>query len=137
MCGGKNTGKIKESRTLKMEKNNAKSWAFSESYSSIFTLHVLSIPKSFQRLLQWITAKTVALEHLILTEITTLLQSWIKAQEKSSISFLVKSKQVLVDQKELAHMTWSVGKLETQLQCTQIRVIEIHYLQKLLAFKGI
>lgn len=120
-----------------MEKNNAKSWTFSESYSSIFTLHVLSIPKSFQRLLQWITAKTVALEHLILTEITTSLQSWIKAQEKSSISFLVKSKQLLVDQKELAHMTWSVGKLETQLQCTQIRVIEIHYLQKLLAFKGI
>lgn len=30
-----------------------------------------------------------------------------------------------------------MGKLETQLQCTQIRVTEIYYLQKLLAFKGI
>lgn len=90
-----------------MEKNNATSWTFSKSYSSIFTLHVVSVPKSFQKLLQWTTVKTEALEHLILTEITTRLQSWIKAQEKSSISFLVKSKQFLVDQKELTwHVLW-------------------------------
>lgn len=30
-----------------------------------------------------------------------------------------------------------MGKLEIQLQCTQIRVTETYYLQKLLAFKGI
>lgn len=60
-----------------------------------------------------------------------------KGSRKGSVSFLVKSKLFLVDQKELAHMTWSVGKLETQLQCTQIRVTTIYYLQTLLAFKGI
>lgn len=77
MYGGKNVrSKIKESGTSKIEKNNAASWTFSESYKfSIFTLHWLSIPKSFQRLIQKITVKTVALEHLILTEITTQLQS--------------------------------------------------------------
>lgn len=90
-----------------MEKNNATSWTFSKSYSSVFTLQVVSVPKSFQKLLQWITVKTVALEHLVLTETATRLQSWIKAQEKSRISSLVKSKQFLVDEKELTwHDLW-------------------------------
>lgn len=136
MFKGKNTrSKIKESGTLKWRKTTQESWV--ESNSSIFTLHILRVPKSFQRLLQWITVKTLTLEHLIQTEITTLLQSWVKVQEKSHISFLVKCKQFLVDQKELAHMTFSVGKLEPQLQSTQIRVTKIYYLQKFLAFKGI
>lgn len=100
------------------------------------TQHIQEFPKAITMdCNSYYTVKTVALEHLILTEIITQLQSWIKAEDKSSISFLVKSKQFLVDQKDLAHMTWSVGKLETQLQSTQIRVTEMYDLQKLLTLK--
>ena len=64
----------------KLEKNNARSWTFSESYSCVFTPHILSVPKCFQRLLQWLTWKELKirvycqewlLEYLTLTKITT------------------------------------------------------------------
>lgn len=133
MCGGKNIrSKIKESGTSKIQKNNATSWTFSESYSSI---HVLGTPKSFQRLLQQITVKTVILEHLILTEITTQLQSRIKAQEKFNISFLVKSKQQFGRPKGACSHDMICGKTRNSMQCTQIRVTQMYDLQKLLALE--